>query len=77
VKRTLVAVLALLLIAAAPANPTTFVFDGRIPADNQRMLQQALTEAISSEIVDGRRATVTISLRVIEPQPDRHALVAP
>ncbi|HYI07622.1 MAG TPA: hypothetical protein VEK57_01005 [Thermoanaerobaculia bacterium] len=76
-KRILFAVLALTLIAAAPADRTEFVFDDRIPADNQRMLRQALTEAISSEVVDGRRATVTIMLRVIEPQPDRHALVAP
>jgi hypothetical protein len=76
VKRLTVAVLALTLLAAAPADKAVFVFDPRIPADNQRMLEAALTEAITQE-TGGRRATVTISLRVIEPVPDRHALVAP
>jgi len=71
VKRILVPLLALLLIAAAPANRVEFVFDERIPADNQQLLQQALTAALQSETRgetnDG--AQVIISLRVIEPEP--------
>jgi hypothetical protein len=67
VKRILVPVLALLLIAAAPANHVEFVFDERIPADNQRMLEQALTSALQSETNDG--AQVIVSLLVIEPEP--------
>ncbi|MEA2464479.1 MAG: hypothetical protein QOJ98_2226 [Acidobacteriota bacterium] len=73
-KRLLVPVLALALIAAAPANRTAFVFDERIPADNQQMLQQALTSALQSETDDG--ATVIISLRVVEPEPQRGLVLA-
>jgi hypothetical protein len=78
VKRILVPLLALLLIAAAPANRIEFVFDERIPADNQQLLQQALTSALQSEtqgeINDG--AQVIISLRVIEPEPQPGVLFA-
>ncbi|HYK05435.1 MAG TPA: hypothetical protein VE974_27030 [Thermoanaerobaculia bacterium] len=73
-KRILIPVLALVLIAAAPANRTDFVFDERIPADNQQMLQQALTSALQSQTDDG--ATVIISLRVVEPEPERGLVLA-
>jgi hypothetical protein len=73
-KRILIATMALALLAAAPANRTAFVFDERIPADNQQMLQQALTSALQSETDDG--ATVIISLRVIEPEPQRGLVLA-
>ena len=72
--RILISIFALALIAAAPANRTDFVFDERIPADNQQMLQQALTSAMQSETDDG--ATVIISLRVIEPEPQRGLVLA-
>ncbi len=73
-KRILVPLVALLLIAAAPANRVEFVFDERIPADNQQLLQQALTSALQSETDDG--AQVIISLRVIEPEPQPGVLFA-
>ena len=73
-KRILVPILALSLIAAAPANRTAFVFDERIPAENQQLLQQALTSALQSETDDG--ATVIISLRVVEPEPQPGVLSA-
>ena len=76
VKRLTIAVLALTMLAAAPANPVSFVYDNRIPAENRQLLEQALTQAITEE-TGGRRATVIVSLRVIEPVPDRNALVAP
>lgn len=72
--RILISIFALALIAAAPANRTEFVFDGRIPADNQQLLQQALTTAMQSETDDG--ATVIISLRVVEPEPQRGLVLA-
>jgi hypothetical protein len=74
VKRITLAVLALSLIAAGPANRTAFVFDERLPADNQRILEQALAPALQSQTDDG--ATVIISLRVIEPEPQPGVLVA-
>ena len=73
-KRILVPILALSLLAAAPANRTAFVFDERIPAENQQLLQQALTSALQSETDDG--ATVIISLRVVEPEPQPGVLFA-
>ena len=72
--RILISIFALALIAAAPANRTDFVFDERIPADNQQLLQQALTTAMQSETDDG--ATVIISLRVVEPEPERGLVLA-
>jgi hypothetical protein len=73
-KRILIAIFALALIAAAPANPTAFVFDERIPAANQQLLEQSLATALASET--DRGATVTISLRVIEPELERGMVVA-
>jgi hypothetical protein len=70
----MVPVLALALLAAAPANRNAFVFDERIPAANQQLLQEALTTALQSETHDG--ATVIISLRVVEPEPQPGLFVA-
>jgi hypothetical protein len=73
-KRLLIPFLALSLIAAAPANRTAFEFDERIPAENQLLLEQALGAAIASQTNDG--ATVIVSLRIIEPEPERGLVLA-
>lgn len=69
----IVALLALSLIAAAPADRTEFVFDPRIPLDNRQLLERELAAAMQD---NGLHGTVTISLRVIEPQSERVPLVA-
>lgn len=76
IRRTSLAIIALSLIAAAPVDRTEFVFDGRLPAENQQLLEQALTPVVEEVLPDGTRATITFSLRVIEPEPSRTTLLA-
>ncbi len=73
-KRTLAVLFALTFLGAAPANRPQFVFDNRIPAENQQLLEQALTEALGA---GGRHAKVVVELRVVEAEPRQGMLLAP
>lgn len=65
-RRLPLALLALTLLAAAPADRIPFEFDERIPLENRRILEAELAPALQTISIDGN-ATVIISLRVIEP----------
>lgn len=73
-KRSLLMAMALTTLAAAPANEVELTPDRRIPATDQKVLERELTAALGEH---GLRGTVTISLRVIEPERPREVLVAP
>lgn len=68
VKRVLIAVAAIATLAAAPADRTRFVYDQRLPLENQQLLEESLTQVIEQQFPDGTRATVVFKVRVIEPE---------